>query len=80
MSENDRLVRLERMVDFLFQRMGIDPNEALVFADSFGPELPTSFHTALARGQTIEAIKIYRTVTGASLKEAKEAVDAMARG
>jgi hypothetical protein len=76
MSEDDRLIRLERKVDYLFQRMGIDPNAALDPGDG----LPPSFHEALARGKTIEAIKIYRTFTGAGLKEAKDAVDAMARG
>ena len=75
------MIRLERKVDFLFQRLGVDPSEALVFDAGFGPGagLPASFQDALARGKKIEAIKIYRDVTGASLKEAKDAVDAMAR-
>jgi hypothetical protein len=44
-----------------------------------GDGLPSSFHDALRRGHLIEAIKIYRTATGAGLKEAKAAVDAMKR-
>ena len=34
----------------------------------------------LARGRKIEAIKVYRNLTGAGLKEAKDAVEAMERG
>jgi hypothetical protein len=73
----DRLFRLERKIDFLFQHLRIDPSAA--FAGD-GEGLPTSFYEALQRGKTIEAIKIYRGATGASLKEAKDAVEAMARG
>jgi hypothetical protein len=82
MSSEDRMIRLERKVDFLFQRLGINPDEALVIDDGFGvgPGLPASFQDALARGKTIEAIKIYREFTGVSLKEAKDAVEAMGRG
>ncbi len=36
--------------------------------------------TMIAEGQYIEAIKLYRESTGASLKDAKDAVDAMAKG
>jgi ribosomal protein L7/L12 len=79
MSLDDRLVRLERKVDYLFQRMGVDPSAAFAFDDDLGlgAGLPESFHEALARGKTIEAIKIYRDVTGAGLKEAKSAVESM---
>lgn len=41
---------------------------------------PPELLVALQRGRMIEAIKIYRQVTGASLKEAKDACEAMARG
>lgn len=81
-DESDRLLRLERKVDFLFQRLGIDPDAALLtdgFQDPYGAALPASFHEALGRGKLIQAIKIYREVTGAGLKEAKDAVEAMAR-
>lgn len=74
-SDNDRLVRLERQVDFLFRRLGIDPNSVT------GPDapLPSSLHVAIAEGRMVEAVKIYRKATGAGLLEAKRAVDAMAR-
>jgi ribosomal protein L7/L12 len=91
-DESDRLLRLERKVDFLFQRMGLDPNEALIQDDGFAPQasaygqqaangqqLPSSFYDALSRNKLIEAIKIYRQITGADLKDAKNAVEAMAR-
>ena len=40
--------------------------------------LPPDFHEALRRGRTLDAIKIYRQVTGASLDEAKRVVQALA--
>jgi Ribosomal protein L7/L12 C-terminal domain len=72
-SETDRVVQLERQVYFLFRRLGIDPGVALV-----DDELPSSLYDAIARGKLIQAIKIYREATGVGLKEAKDAVDAMA--
>lgn len=41
--------------------------------------VPPQVRDALQMGKLIEAIKIYRTLTGASLKEAKLAVERMAR-
>jgi hypothetical protein len=41
---------------------------------------PPELLVALQRGRMIEAIKIYRQVTGASLKEAKSACEALAKG
>jgi ribosomal protein L7/L12 len=76
-TDEGRIQRLERKVDFLFQRFGVDPSAAFA-ADA--DELPTSFYEALQRGRTIEAIKIYREATGVGLKQAKDAVEAMARG
>jgi ribosomal protein L7/L12 len=40
---------------------------------------PPELLAAIQRGKMIEAIKIYRTTTGASLREAKAAVEAIAR-
>ena len=71
-SDIDRIVRLERQVDFLFRRLGIDPD----LADD--DELPSALYDAIARGKMIQAIKIYRETTGVGLKEAKDAVEAMA--
>lgn len=41
------------------------------------PQLPPSFYEALQKNKLIQAIKIYREVTGVGLKEAKDRVDAM---
>jgi hypothetical protein len=73
-SDNDRIVQLERQVDFLFRRLGIDPDLALAQDDA----LPAALYDAIARGKLIQAIKIYRDTTGVSLKQAKEAVEAIA--
>jgi large subunit ribosomal protein L7/L12 len=73
-SDDDRIARLERQVDFLFQRLGMDPDWALGQEDGLPPEI----YELIARGKLIEAIKVYRQVTGAGLKEAKDAVDAIA--
>ena len=53
--DEDRIARLERQVDFLFRRLGVDPSAA--FAGD-GDGLPTSFYDALQRGKKIQAIKI----------------------
>jgi ribosomal protein L7/L12 len=80
MTSEDRMIRLERQVDYLYRRLQIDPGEAFAadFGELAGEGLPPSFHMALTQGKKIEAIKIYREATGASLKEAKNAVDSMA--
>jgi ribosomal protein L7/L12 len=43
-------------------------------------QYPPELLVALQGGRMIEAIKIYRQVTGASLKEARSACEALARG
>lgn len=61
---------LEDRLNFLYQRLGIeysDPNSEPVRS----PQL----QDALRRGNKIEAIKIYRELTGVGLAEAKEAID-----
>lgn len=45
-------------------------------ASPYPPELTA----AIARGEKIKAIKIYREVTGAGLREAKAAVETLERG
>jgi Ribosomal protein L7/L12 C-terminal domain len=42
------------------------------------PRLPPEFYAALQSGKMINAIKVYREVTGVGLKEAKDQVEAMA--
>lgn len=43
------------------------------------PAADPEIHRLVATGELIEAIKRYRTLTGAGLKEAKEAIEGMAR-
>ncbi len=43
----------------------------------FTPEQVAQIHADLGRGRKINAIKLYREVTGVGLKEAKEAVEAI---
>ena len=93
-DEAARLDRLERRVDFLIRYLGISPADIrdgiMPEPDdrwpgrpggSAGPEsdwIPEALYDALRRGKKIEAIKIYREVTGAGLQEAKAAVDRIA--
>ena len=68
-----RLNRLERKVDFLLRELNLVEREEATLPD-FGPVL--SEVTELVRqNRKIEAIKLYRELTGTSLKEAKEVVD-----
>ncbi|BDI29659.1 hypothetical protein CCAX7_17100 [Capsulimonas corticalis] len=68
-----RLARLERKVDMLLTqlRRGGDGDASL-------PSAPMDEVRALVRqGRTIEAIKVYRELTGEGLKECKDAVEAL---
>lgn len=72
---SQRMKALERRADRLEHRLGL-------VLDHFGIEEPEPAGLdevrALARdGRTIEAIRVYRRVTGADLREAKQAVEAL---
>jgi ribosomal protein L7/L12 len=65
-----RLNELEERLQFLYRRLNIDyldPNAV--------PMLAPPVQDALRRGNKIEAIKIYRELTGVGLAEAKQAID-----
>lgn len=65
-----RINELEDRLNFLYQRLGLeysDPNS--------DPIRSPKIQDALRRGNKIEAIKIYRELTGVGLAEAKEAID-----
>jgi ribosomal protein L7/L12 len=65
-----RINELEDKLQFLYRRLNIeyaDPNS--------DPILSPQIQEALRRGNKIEAIKIYRELTGVGLAEAKQAVD-----
>jgi ribosomal protein L7/L12 len=65
-----RINELEERVQFLYRRLNIDyvdPNS--------DPALAPQVQDALRRGNKIEAIKIYRELTGVGLAEAKDVID-----
>jgi ribosomal protein L7/L12 len=65
-----RLARLEKKTDAIMQHLGLE----------YEPPAPGGSDTVLSlirAGKKIEAIKIYREETGAGLKEAKDAVEAI---
>lgn len=65
-----RINELEDKLQFLYRRLNIeyaDPNSE--------PIISPQIQEALRRGNKIEAIKIYRELTGVGLAEAKQAID-----
>jgi hypothetical protein len=65
---NARILRLENQVKLLSDRLGIPFDDG---SSGMPPEV-----VQLARdGRKIEAIKVYRDLTGAGLAESKQAVD-----
>jgi ribosomal protein L7/L12 len=65
-----RVNELEDRLKFLYRRLNIeyaDPNN--------DPALSPQVQEALRRGNKIEAIKIYRELTGVGLAEAKQVID-----
>ncbi|GAA3718058.1 hypothetical protein GCM10022224_099720 [Nonomuraea antimicrobica] len=72
-SVEERIARLEQQVAELQRYLGVDAQTP------DGQGLPPDFYQALRQGKTITAIAIYRKATGASLKVAKNTVEAMQR-
>jgi ribosomal protein L7/L12 len=65
-----RIAELEDKLQFLYRRLNID------YADPHAsPAVSPQLQEALRRGNKIEAIKIYRELTGVGLAEAKHAID-----
>lgn len=65
-----RVRELEDKLQFLYRRLNID------YADpTSDPALAPQVQEALRRGNKIEAIKIYRELTGVGLAEAKQVID-----
>ena len=65
-----RINELEDRLQFLYRRLNIE------YADpSSDPVISPQIQDALRRGNKIEAIKIYREITGVGLAEAKQAID-----
>ena len=70
-----RVARLEQLVSELYRRTG----ETEPSFDESSAAQDERVVAALQAGNEIEAIKIYRGLTGAGLAEAKRAVDEIAR-
>jgi ribosomal protein L7/L12 len=65
-----RLAEIERKLDLILDHLGI-----------IGPasDVPAAVVQELLAGRKLQAIKMYRAATGASLREAKDVVEALAR-
>jgi ribosomal protein L7/L12 len=89
-----RIARLEVQVRQILQHLGLPADGAagagfdaspmpgaVPGPAGYGPSapVPPEIAAALQSGKMIQAIKIYRGLTGMGLKEAKTAVEAMAR-
>ncbi|HND47307.1 MAG TPA: hypothetical protein PLT08_15435 [Anaerolineales bacterium] len=73
-AENDiialrsRVAELERKLDFLYRRMGIE------YVDDPGM-IDSQIISLLKKGNKLEAIKVYRELTNTDLADAKRAVE-----
>jgi large subunit ribosomal protein L7/L12 len=67
--------RLTELVNVLARRTGLGQLEAAAAGEGGYPDVLA----ALDGGKLIEAIKLYRAHTNCGLKEAKDAVEALAR-
>jgi ribosomal protein L7/L12 len=92
-NDSERIARLERQVDYLARYLGIDP--ALIADGALPGGVPSGFsvapadeladvplapvYDALRRNKKVEAVKLYRELTGVGLADAKHAVDSIAR-
>lgn len=82
-SDQENIEELQRqvkrqgeLIDALYRRLGIGQLDAAgIPTDGSYPEVVD----AIRAGSTIQAIKLYRERTGVGLKEAKDAVEALAR-
>jgi ribosomal protein L7/L12 len=81
----ERLVLINRRLALLEQQVRLLSHTAGVACPTFASDVGTAGHggvpaevVSLARaGQAIAAIKLYRELTGAGLREAKDVVDSL---
>lgn len=66
-----RVNELEDRLKFIYRRLGID----YTAAPNADPILSPEIQSALRSGNKIEAIKLFRELTGVGLAEAKQAID-----
>ena len=62
-----RLARIDEKVELLLRDVGLEPEEAT--------QLPTVVQEAWSQGARMRAIRLYRDVTGAGLREAREQLE-----
>jgi ribosomal protein L7/L12 len=62
---------LEVKVDALIKHTGIEFDDSTL--------VPVEVHKAVKAGHRLKAIRLYRKITGAGLKEASEVVDSLAK-
>lgn len=76
-----RLARLERKIDLIMQALNIQdtPPQASHRPIVSSAASMNEVQQLLIAGNKIQAIKLYREMTGLGLKEAKDAVDTMQR-
>ena len=74
--ERQRLIMLERKVDFLISELGLEARFQEFQAVSEAPDM-FDVIALVRKGNKIGAIKLYREKTGVGLREAKEAVERM---
>lgn len=70
-----RVVTLEALVERLAGASGLSASELEELRDASDHGLTAEVRRLVGEGQTIQAIKEYRTVTGAGLIDAKNAVE-----
>ena len=68
---------LEELVEQLADRAGVDEAELLSMRGRVEPGVTEEIRQLVAEDRYIEAIKAYREETGAGLKDAKDAIDAL---
>ena len=64
-----RVNELEERLKFLYRRLNIE------YTQNADPVLAPQIQQAIRDGNKIEAIKLYREMTGVGLAEAKQAID-----
>ena len=79
-NDAERIDRLERQVRYLLRYVGVDAEIAATGDAALGPgPQPASASPEIVAlvqaGKPIQAIKLYRQMTGAGLKESKDAID-----
>ena len=68
---NGRVSRLEARLEFIFKHLGV------TFVEDLHPSDDPRVIAALKANNMLEAIKLYRLATNASLEEAKSAIQEM---